>query len=86
MDSSALAPSTNSSRCPYKGVADRYWDVAGHPDAKNIAWSYAAPYPAVGKIAGRIAFYNELVDITADGVRLERPVSVFSSAGNRPDS
>lgn len=81
-----LSSSTNSSLCPYKGRADQYWDLVGPPEAKNVAWSYSAAFPAVGKIAGRVAFYNELVDITVDGVELPRPVSIFSQAGNRPGS
>ena len=80
----ALEPTTNSSLCPYKGVADRYWSVPGRADAVNVAWSYSEPYPAVGKVAGLVAFYNELVDITVDGVRQQRPRSVFSSRRNRP--
>jgi len=82
----ALSPSRNSSLCPYKGIADQYWDVTGHPDATNAAWSYASPLPAVGRIKNRVAFYNELVDIATDGVPQERPVSVFSSRANRPVS
>jgi len=80
----ALSPSTNHSLCPYKGVADQYWDVRGQPAARNIAWSYAKPFPAVGKVADKIAFYNELVDITVDDMPQQRPVSVFSQAANRP--
>ena len=82
----ALAPSPNRSLCPYKGETDEYWSVIGQPDAKDVAWSYAAPLPAVGKVARRISFYNELVDITVDGVTMDRPVSVFSQARNRPSS
>ena len=33
-----------------------------------------------------VAFYHELVDVTVDGVAMERPVSVLSQAGNRPSS
>jgi uncharacterized protein (DUF427 family) len=80
----ALSPSTNRSQCPYKGDADHYWDAAGPAEAKNVAWSYTTPFPAVEKIAGRISFYNELVDITVDGVIQKRPVSIFSLAANRP--
>ena len=80
----ALAASDNRSFCPYKGVADEYWSVPGHPEARNVAWSYAAPFPAVGKIAQRVGFYNELVDITVDGVVMDRPASPFSEARNRP--
>lgn len=79
-----LRPSGSRSRCPYKGAADRYWSLPDVPGGDNIAWSYADPFPAVGKVAGRIAFYNELVDLTVDGAPQERPVSIFSSARNRP--
>lgn len=82
----ALTPSTNSSLCPYKGHANQYWDVTGQPDATNIAWSYAEPLPGVAKIAGRIAFYNEMVDITVDGNTVSRPRSIFSDAEQRPGS
>jgi uncharacterized protein (DUF427 family) len=64
--------------CPYKGTAE-YWSLREPGTVPpNIAWSYPDPIPAVGVIAGHIAFYNEVVDITVDGERLERPVSVFS--------
>ena len=82
----ALESSTNHTHCPYKGIADQYWNVTGQPDGANLAWSYSAPLPAVGKVAGLVAFYNELVDITVDGVRQERPASPFSEAANRPSS
>lgn len=82
----ALAPSENSSLCPYKGVADQYWDIVGAPDGHNAVWSYAAPSPAVGQIKDRIAFYNEVVDIQVDDVDQQRPQSVFSSRANRPGS
>lgn len=82
----ALSPSSNQSRCPYKGVADQYWDVTDQSEAANAAWSYSEPFPAVGKIKGMIAFYNEFVDIQIDNLDQERPVSVFSSKANRPGS
>jgi uncharacterized protein (DUF427 family) len=80
----ALEPGRAHSFCPYKGRADRYWSVRGRSDARDIAWSYAEPFPAVGKVAGRVAFYNELVDIAVDGVPLERPRSVFARREHRP--
>jgi len=79
-----LEPTANTSLCPYKGVADHYWSVAGNPGAANIAWSYSAPLPAVAKVAGLVAFYNELLDITVDGVPQQRPESPFSSTAHRP--
>ncbi len=62
--------------CPYKGIADRYWS---RPGLDNFAWSYREPTPAVGRIKDRVAFYNELVDITVDGVLEPRPQSPFST-------
>lgn len=82
----ALEPTSNQSLCPYKGVADEYWSVTGQPDATDVIWSYSAPLPAVAKVANLMAFYNELVDITVDGVRQPRPESPFSAKPNRPAS
>lgn len=60
--------------CPYKGTAE-YWSTGGHA---NIVWSYPDPLPAVGVVKGLLAFFNEVVDITVDGERLERPVTPFT--------
>jgi uncharacterized protein (DUF427 family) len=81
-----LEPTSSRSLCPYKGIADQYWSVTGRPDAVDVAWSYTAPAPAVGRVAGLVAFYNEMVDITVDGVPQPRPHSVFSLKQNRPTS
>ncbi len=86
VDLAALEPSTTTSLCPYKGVADEYWSVPGHPDGADVVWSYSAPLPAVGPVVGRLAFYNELVDLTVDGVRQPRPVSPFSDPAHRAGS
>lgn len=83
VDFAKLSESANRTHCPYKGQAEEYWDAPGMP---GVAWSYPHPYPAVGAIKGRVSFYNELVDITADGVALPRPKSTFSNEENRPSS
>lgn len=70
-----LRPADHQTACPYKGVADRYWSL---PAAENIAWSYTDPVPAVQNIAGRVAFYNEFVDLVVDGVAQPRPTTPFS--------
>lgn len=57
--------------CPYKGDA-RYWASAMEPGAP-VAWSYDAPYPEVGDIAGHIAFY-------ADRVTIEKCAAGYHSA------
>jgi uncharacterized protein (DUF427 family) len=79
-----LVKTRNLSVCPYKGWTSQYWSLPDVPGGDNLAWSYARPFRAVERIKDRIAFYNELVDITVDGVPQERPTSVFSSRGNRP--
>lgn len=74
-----LVPGDSETLCPYKGITSAYWSVrAGdtvHPDR---AWMYQYPLPAVSRIAGLIAFYNEKVDIVVDDMRLPRPVTKFS--------
>jgi uncharacterized protein (DUF427 family) len=73
-----LVPTDTSSACPYKGVA-RYWsaviDGVTHPD---VAWGYDAPLPESRGVAGLLCFYNERVDVTIDGERVERPSTKFS--------
>ncbi len=81
-----LEATTNQSHCPYKGIADDYWSVVGQPEGTDVAWSYSAPLSAVEKVAGLVAFYNEVVDITVDGVAQPRPQSPFSSKAHRPRS
>ncbi|GAA2637929.1 hypothetical protein GCM10010399_84010 [Dactylosporangium fulvum] len=74
----------SSTGCPYKGRA-RYWSLRAPGSAPpDVAWSYPDPLPAVAAIRDRIAFYNEAVDITVDGERLERPVTHFSAVADPP--
>ncbi|MGC2999851.1 DUF427 domain-containing protein [Streptomyces sp. G35A] len=69
----------HSTRCPYKGIA-RYWSRRGGAGVPpDLAWSYPDPLPAVRVIRNRIAFFDEVVDITVDGERQERPVTHFSA-------
>ncbi|MFC4030023.1 DUF427 domain-containing protein [Streptomyces polygonati] len=76
-----LTPTDLHTGCPYKGTAE-YWSLtaAGADVPPNLAWSYPEPLPAVSSIRELIAFYNEVVDITVDGARLDRPVTFFSGA------
>lgn len=74
-----LEPSDTQTLCPYKGVTSGYWSVRVgetlHPD---LAWTYHTPLPAVAPIANMVAFYNEKLDITVDGIRLPRAHTHFS--------
>ena len=49
--------------CPYKGHAGYFsLEMDGHI-AENAAWTYETPHAAMGVIAGRLAFYPNLVTI-----------------------
>ncbi|MCK5753677.1 MAG: DUF427 domain-containing protein [Mycobacterium sp.] len=74
-----LEPTSTQTLCPYKGVTSAYWSVrAGDAVHTDLAWTYHTPLPAVAPIANMVAFYNEKVDITLDGVALPRPQTHFS--------
>jgi uncharacterized protein (DUF427 family) len=74
-----FGPTDHSTGCPYKGTAE-YWSWRGDAEVPaNIVWSYPEPLTAVAAIKGRLAFYNEAVDIAVDGERMERPVTPFTA-------
>ncbi len=73
-----LTPTTTSSVCPYKGLAE-YWSVTTNDTTHvDYAWGYRDPIPEAFKIAGLVCFYNEKVDIEVDGKREARPLTPFS--------
>jgi uncharacterized protein (DUF427 family) len=61
-DMAALARTAHASHCPYKGDASYFTISAAGKAAKNAAWSYEQPFPAVKEIAGYLAFYPNRVD------------------------
>lgn len=78
VDLAALERTELRTRCPYKGIAN-YWSVRDYERGKDIVWTYEDPIPAVETIRNHLAFYNEVVDITVDGVDVERPVTHFNA-------
>ncbi|MBV9339161.1 MAG: DUF427 domain-containing protein [Solirubrobacterales bacterium] len=70
----ALRPSETRTRCAYKGEA-AYWSTDGDQD---VAWSYAEPLREAREVTGRIAFFNERVDLIIDGQHLNRPITPWS--------
>jgi len=71
-------PSSTVTHCPYKGDAT-YWSVEVNGKLlEDLVWTYRTPLPESVKIAGLISFYNEKVDLTLDGVPVERPKTHFS--------
>lgn len=70
-----LTASETRTACPYKGRTTGYWSIGD----RDLAWSYDFPTAALLPIAGLVAFLNEHVDLTIDGVPIERPVTAFSA-------
>jgi uncharacterized protein (DUF427 family) len=70
---SALRRSDNTTYCPYKGEANYYHVTTGASEATgnnaggdtvdDVIWTYEQPYPAVGEIAGHVAFYADKADV-----------------------
>jgi uncharacterized protein (DUF427 family) len=74
-----LVPSETVTACPYKGRTTDYWSVrtpAG--EHADLAWSYSFPTRQLLPIAGLVAFLDERVDVTVDGVAQPRPSTHFS--------
>jgi uncharacterized protein (DUF427 family) len=69
-----VTPTPTSTMCPYKGTAE-YWTL--HlPDGtehRDLLWSYRTPLRESLPIAGLVAFYDNRVDVTIDGVAQPRP-------------
>jgi uncharacterized protein (DUF427 family) len=60
-----LRPSDTETYCPYKGDASYYHVVTEAGETVDDAiWTYQKPYPAVGQIAGHVAFYPDKADIS----------------------
>ncbi|WP_119728182.1 DUF427 domain-containing protein [Thermomonospora amylolytica] len=73
-----LERSDTTTLCPYKGQAE-YWSVRiGDKIHEDLVWSYPRPLPESQKIAGLVAFYDEKVDVYVDGVKQERPRTMFA--------
>ena len=62
---SALRNSDTETYCPFKGVASYHHVVTGSGDTvEDAIWTYLEPYPAVGAIAGHVAFYPDKAVVT----------------------
>jgi uncharacterized protein (DUF427 family) len=59
-----LTSSNTSTYCPYKGDASYYHVTTTAGDTvEDVIWTYQQPYPAVGDIAGHVAFYPDKAEI-----------------------
>lgn len=66
-----ILPSDMVTACPYKGRATYLSFAVG----KNLAWTYPDPLPDASPLAGLVAFFDEVVDVTVDGMPRKRPDS-----------
>jgi uncharacterized protein (DUF427 family) len=73
-----LQASRTTSSCPYKGTASYLSARVGGTLHDDVAWSYERPIPECAKVEQAICFFNERVDLTVDGERLERPQTPWS--------
>ena len=58
VDRSLLKPSTKTTVCGWKGIANYYTIVAGGAENQDAAWFYPDPKPAAAEIKGRVAFWK----------------------------
>lgn len=62
-----LVRSNTETYCPFKGDASYYHVLTAHgPTVDDVLWTYEKPYPAVGQIAGHVAFYPDKADVRTD--------------------
>ncbi len=62
-----LRPLNMNTTCPFKGEAS-YWTLEVNGEVLDgVAWSYETPIRDAEQIAGRLAFYNDRVDLRLDG-------------------
>ena len=73
-----LQPGTLHTTCAYKGHATHYTAVLPDRELPNIAWSYEAPLSDALQVVGLVSFYQERLDLTVDGERIERVQSPWS--------
>jgi uncharacterized protein (DUF427 family) len=76
----ALEPSDTVTECAYKGTAAHLSARVGGRLVPDVAWRYGGDeVRREGEsVRGRIAFYNERVDLSVDGARAERPRTGWS--------
>ncbi|KAF8857717.1 DUF427-domain-containing protein [Acephala macrosclerotiorum] len=67
-----LTPSSTTTKCPYKGLAQYYNVTVEGKELKDVVWWYEYPTTESAAIQGLVCFYNEKVDVFVDGVLEEK--------------
>lgn len=73
-----LLPSERASQCAYKGAAKYYSPVVDGSAVRDLAWSYEQPLIDAREVQGYIAFFDERVDVSINGVVRPRPITPWS--------
>jgi uncharacterized protein (DUF427 family) len=60
VDFAALVPIDHMTTCPFKGNAS-HWRLAD--DDRPAAWTYRVPHVEVARLAGYVAFYQDVVTV-----------------------
>ncbi len=58
VDPALLKPSTTTSVCGWKGLANYYTLVVDGAENSDAIWYYADPKPEAARIKGRLAFWK----------------------------
>jgi uncharacterized protein (DUF427 family) len=74
----AMKPSSTVTVCAYKGRAIYYSPVAAGKELTDFAWSYGDPLVDALEVRDYIAFFDEKLDVTVDGVPRPRPLTPWS--------
>jgi uncharacterized protein (DUF427 family) len=75
-----LRPNDKRTYCAYKGEASyNSLDVAGS-ERDDLVWGYVQPLRQAAELAGRVAFFDEKVDVILDGRRRENPRTALSAS------
>jgi uncharacterized protein (DUF427 family) len=76
----ALTPTAKRTQCAYKGEAS-YWSFEANGErVDDLAWTYEEPLPDCAALAGLVAFFDDLVDVTVDGERRARPSDALAAS------
>jgi uncharacterized protein (DUF427 family) len=67
IDMALFERTAHATYCPYKGDASYFTLEVDGRVSDNAAWSYEAPYPAVGEIREHLAFYPRRVEGIEEG-------------------
>jgi uncharacterized protein (DUF427 family) len=58
-----MSRTARTTHCPYKGEAAYYTLLMDGDFAENAVWTYEDPLPGAEPIAGRLAFYPNMVEV-----------------------